>query len=128
MGNLSMDIYRYFHPHFNPRLRSIALRQQELNELEQGAIELKRALERADTRFQNTQPTSFGLSPLGEAIESLNYVCDKLSGLSRAHPGDGPNALEQLAEERSAAPGWESWVRLVRERLRLIRRSLQPTS
>ena len=35
-----MDLYRYFHPHYNPRLRKVPLRLQELAELEQKQSEL----------------------------------------------------------------------------------------
>jgi hypothetical protein len=55
-----MDIYRYFHPHHNPRLRTTPIRLQELNELEEAARELRRAIERAGLRsLREGQRVSF---------------------------------------------------------------------
>ncbi len=48
-----MDLYRYFHPHHNPRLLLVPLRLQELGELEQAAAELKKAVRRAAIRSEN---------------------------------------------------------------------------
>ncbi len=48
-----MDLYRYFHPHYSPRLKNTPIRLLELAELELAAIELKKAIERAAIRVAN---------------------------------------------------------------------------
>ncbi len=53
-----MDLYRYFHPHHNPRLLRTPLRLQELGELEQAASELKKAIRRAAIRSENASKNS----------------------------------------------------------------------
>ena len=115
-----MDLYRYFHPHHNPRLRVTPMRLQELAELEQAAIELGKAIKRAHIRT--------GRAPIGDLCEEqFNHVLEAaqalvqgLSDLTTAHPGDDLTTMKQLLRERRDAPGWETWSRLLRQRLELM--------
>lgn len=109
-----MDLFRYFHPHHNPRLRKVPLRLQELGELELASKELHRALQRAQIRTEasNGDPESYN-----NILEAVNFVIESLSQLVRTHAGDSAEAVEQLIEERKNIPGWENWSRIVKERL-----------
>lgn len=110
-----MDIYRFFHPHHNPRLHSTALRLQELSEVEQAASELRKALERAQKRtFRKPCPPLLG-QHFVDLIKAMRFVEYGLQTLCDAHPGDSPAALKELIEERSGFAGWESWTKLLRE-------------
>lgn len=115
-----MDLYRYFHPHHNPRLRNVPLRLQELGELEQAAIELKRALERAELRAEITGIGGIKKEHFSDVLVAIDYIAESLSTLTRAHPGDSLETMNQLLKEREEAPGWENWVRLLRQRLRTV--------
>jgi len=119
-----MDLIRYFHPHHNPRLRSRELRLQEVSELEQAAIELKKALRRAEVRSEAVEKKGETQTPLrkehfNQLQVAMEYVVESLGTLSQAHPGDETPAMYQLLEERKEAPGWENWARLLKERLEL---------
>ena len=118
-----MDLFRYFHPHHHPRLRQVPLRLQELGELELAAIELGRAIRRAQIRSENrftptTHPTS-EITPerLEEIASSLDFAANKLAGLVHLHPGDSVDDMERLIGERKSISGWENWSRIVKERL-----------
>lgn len=115
-----MDLYRYFHPHHNPRLHKTPLRLQELGELEQAAIELTKAIQRAEIRTRNAPLGPLHEEHFGDIVAALNYVVEALSELTKAHPGDDLNTMMQLLRERSDAPGWESWTKLLRQRLQLL--------
>lgn len=115
-----MDLYRYFHPHHNPRLQKVALRLQELGELEQAAIELTRAVKRAEIRSKKTPVVGLNEESFSQVLEALDFVSQKLAELTRAHPGDDVEAMAQLLQERKEAPGWETWSRLLKQRLRLL--------
>ena len=112
-----MDLYRYFHPHHNPRLKAIPLRLQELGELEQAATELKRALERAKLRTARHSVGGIRPDHIDEILIAMDYVVDSLSILTKAHPGDDSEAMTQLLGEREDAPGWENWARLLKQRM-----------
>ncbi|MFN8391008.1 MAG: hypothetical protein U0136_12025 [Bdellovibrionota bacterium] len=112
-----MDLYRYFHPHHNPRLKNIPLRLQELAELEQAATELKRALERAKLRATDHPVGGIRKEHFGEILIAMDYVVDSLSTLTKAHPGDESETMAQLLKERVDAPGWENWARLLEQRI-----------
>jgi len=132
-----MDLYRYFHPHHNPRLRKEPLRLQELSELEQAASELKKAVKRAEIRCQPTgEVTSEPLTSTDDTSASqdlggirqdhfsqiliaLDYVAESLSTLTKAHPGDDDVMLSRILKERENAPGWENWCSLLEQRLSL---------
>lgn len=113
-----MDLYRYFHPHYSPRLKNTPLRLQELAELELAAQELKRALERAEARVKNN-PGFAGITPehFSEILIAASYLVDSLTTISSAHPGDTEETMSEMAKERAESPGWESWVRLLKQRL-----------
>ena len=118
-----MDLFRYFHPHHHPRLRRVPLRLQELGELELAAIELGRALRRAQIRSENrfapsTIPTS-EITPekLAEIVSSLDFATNRLAALIHLHPGDSVDDMEHLIKERKLISGWENWSRIVKERL-----------
>lgn len=110
-----MDIYRFFHPHHNPRLHNTALRLQELSELEQAASELRKALERAQKRsVRRPSPPILG-QHFADIIKAMRFVEYSLQTLSDAHPGDQGNVLLDLINERSQFAGWETWTALLRE-------------
>jgi len=113
-----MDLFRYFHPHYHPRLRKVPLRLQEIGELELAAKELSRALKRAQLRTEsnagNTRITSDQVLEVAEVVDNATQL---LSELLRIHPGDSIEDIEQLIEERQTVSGWENWSRIVRERL-----------
>lgn len=113
-----MDLYRYFHPHHNPRLRATPLRIQELGELEQAATELARALERAALRSSLAPIGGISGEHLEQILEAARYIVDSLHLLTAAHPGDTVDEMTKLLDERANAPGWDTWARLVRQRLR----------
>lgn len=110
-----MDIYRFFHPHHNPRLLRTRLRLQELIELEHATAELTKALERAQQRAsRQPSPPILGehfndLIRAGRFIEaSLQTICD-------AHPGDSDDERAALAKERDSCSGWEAWTKFFRD-------------
>ncbi len=115
---VKMDLYRYFHPHYSPRLKNTPLRLQELAELELAAQELKRALERAEMRVKKN-PVVAGITGdhFSEILVAANYLADSLATVANAHPGDSEETMLEMIKERSESPGWESWVRLLKQRL-----------
>ena len=121
-----MDLYRFFHPHYNPRLRGVPLRLQELSELHLAAVELTDALKRAELRPAPPPVNELKCRSLGDAIEALGFAIDTLAELIRKHPGDETAIMRQLMRERANAPGWETWTALVRERIRLIEQHQLP--
>ena len=115
-----MDLYRYFHPHHNPRLRNTCLRLQELAELEQAAAELNRAVRRAKIRGRNVPVGGIREEHFDELLSALDYIVTTLAALTSAHPGDSMETMLELLRERKDAPGWETWSRLLRQRLDLL--------
>ncbi len=115
-----MDLYRYFHPHFNPRLRHQPLRLIELGELAQAAAEIKNALSRAHLRSSNA-PNSLGEeSQFMELTGLLDIVIQRLQTIAESMPEDDLQTMKRLLEERKNAPGWEGWCALLAERLQLL--------
>ena len=112
-----MDIYRYFHPHHNPRLFSTPLRQQELSELEQAAAELRKAIERARLRVERAQRGRILPSHFTDLIKAVTFLENSLQVLSDAHDGDAPEILQELIQERNNLRGWEGWTSIVQEQL-----------
>lgn len=112
-----MDIYRFFHPHHNPRLHSTPLRQQELSELEQAASELRKALERAERRTARRPVAPIMPEHFGDLIKAIIFVEKSLQTICDAHPGDCKTSQSDLINERSSLAGWESWVGLLREQV-----------
>lgn len=112
-----MDIYRFFHPHHNPRLHSTPLRQQELSELEQATSELRKALERAQQRITRRPVPPIMPEHFRDLIKAIRFVEASLQTLSDAHPGDSYEVLGELVTERSELSGWEAWTTLLREQL-----------
>lgn len=115
-----MDLYRYFHPHHNPRLRHVPLRLQELSELEQAAIELKKALQRAEIRAASASIGGIREEHFAELVLAIDYIVESLHTLGKAHPGDSLEIVSQLLEERKDTPGWENWSRLLHQRLHFL--------
>ena len=115
-----MDLYRYFHPHHNPRLRNVSLRLQELCELKQAAEELKRAVERAEIRAENSENGPIRRDHFSEILVALDYAVESLDVLENAHEGDSEQTMCDLLNERKDAPGWENWGRLLRQRLEIL--------
>ena len=112
-----MDIYRFFHPHHNPRLHSTRLRQQELSELEQAASELRKALERAKLRTARNPAGAIVPAHFRDIIKAMNFVEASLQTLCDAHDGDDYQTLCELIRERSQLSGWEAWTSLLQEQL-----------
>ncbi|RMD86413.1 MAG: hypothetical protein D6808_03335 [Candidatus Dadabacteria bacterium] len=112
-----MDIYRYFHPHHNPRLMSTPIRQLELVELEQAASELEKSLKRAKQRLERKSVPPIMPEHFTDVIKAMNFVTRSLQTLCDAHPGDSKEDLRDLVEERSACSGWETWSALLQEQL-----------
>jgi len=112
-----MDIYRFFHPHHNPRLHSTPVRQQELSELEQAAAELRKALERAQQRTVRKPVSPILPSHYVDIIKAMHFVEHSLQTLCDAHPGDTRNHLIDMINERSGFSGWEHWTSLLSEQL-----------
>ena len=112
-----MDIYRFFHPHHNPRLRSIKLRLQELTEISLAVKEIDRVLKRTKRRLLHNE-TSLNL--IEDTINAINLAYELLETNIRNYPEDTPEDLEQMLKERLQAPGWEAWCKLVESRLAYI--------
>ena len=112
-----MDIYRFFHPHHNPRLHSTPLRLQELLELEQAAAELRKALERAKRRTARRPSGAILPSHFSDIIKAIRFVESSLQTLCDAHDGDSDSILHELVQERSSFSGWEAWTSLLLEQL-----------
>jgi hypothetical protein len=108
-----MDIYRFFHPHHNPRLVNVALRYTELSELLQAAAELRKALERAQQRTSRKAAPPILPEHFADIIKAGRFIEASLQTLCEAHPGDSEDVLHELATERSSASGWEAWTRNV---------------
>lgn len=114
-----MDIYRFFHPHHNPKLHSTPLRQQELSELLQVASELFKALSRGKMRTLRQTVGNLSSQEFDPAIEALKDVIVSLQTLIDLHPGDSRDALADLISERAQMSGWDNWTRLLGEQLRI---------
>ena len=112
-----MDIYRFFHPHHNPRLHRTALRQQELSELEQATSELRKALERAQQRAGKKPVAPIMAEHFVDLIKAMKFVESSLQTICDAHPGDSEQDLIGLIEERSGFSGWETWTALIGEHI-----------
>jgi hypothetical protein len=111
-----MDLFRYFHPHHNPRLRKVALRLQEVGELELAAKELARALKRAQIRVESS-PSTITVEQVGQVLAAVDAASEMLTSLIELHPGDTEQDMERMIEERQHISGWENWTTIVRERL-----------
>lgn len=114
-----MDIYRFFHPHHNPRLHSTPPRQQELSELEQAASELLKALERIQQRTKRKAVAPILPEHFTDIIKAMRFIESSLQTLCDAHPGDSPQVMHELIQERSEMSGWEAWTSLINEQIRL---------
>lgn len=112
-----MDIYRFFHPHHNPRLNRTKLRQQELSELEQACAELRKALERAQQRAEKKAVAPIMPEHFIDLIKALRFVESSMQTIVDAHPGDSEQDLIDLIQERSGFSGWENWTSLLAEHL-----------
>ena len=112
-----MDIYRFFHPHHNPRLVCTPIRQIELVELEQAATELRKAIARAKYRIEKKPVNPIQPEHFNDVIKALDYIAKSLQTLCDAHPGDSELDLADLVEERARSSGWETWAALLHEQL-----------
>jgi len=120
-----VDIYRFFHPHHNPRLHRTALRQQELSELEQAAAELRKALERAQSRCTRNPKAPIMPQHFADLLKAMRFVEASLQTLCDSHQGDSLTTLAEMIQERSGFSGWESWTSLLNEQLVLERDPLE---
>ena len=112
-----MHIYRFFQPHHNPRLLKTPLRQLEISELEQAASELRKALERAQQRAGRKSLPPIMSEHFVDLLKALRFVEHSLQTLCDAHPGDAPNVLLEMIQERRELMGWEAWTSLLEEQL-----------
>lgn len=112
-----MDIYRFFHPHHNPRLHHTPVRQQELSELEQVASELRKALERAQQRMSRRPVAPLMPEHFTDLLKAVGFVVRSLQTICDAHPGDSAEDLRELVAERGDFSGWEVWTSLLKEQL-----------
>jgi hypothetical protein len=108
-----MDIYRFFHPHHNPRLANTPMRYTELSELLQAAVELRKALERAQQRTSRHPKPPICPEHFADIIKAQRFVESSLQTLCEVHPGDTEDELGGLAGERSSSSGWEAWTKNV---------------
>jgi hypothetical protein len=108
-----MDIYRFFHPHHNPRLVNTALRYTELSELLQAAVELRKALERAQQRTSRQSKPPILPEHFTDIIKAQRFIEASLQTLCEVHSGDSEEELSGIAAERTSSSGWESWTRNV---------------
>jgi hypothetical protein len=109
-----MDIYRFFHPHHNPRLRRTRIRYQELCELEHAASELTRALAVAKERCARKPVANIAGEQFVELLKAGRFLEQSLHALRDAHPGDAPDEQDAIASERSSLVGWEGWTKAFR--------------
>ena len=112
-----MHIYRFFQPHHNPRLLTTAVRQLELSELEQAASELRKAIERAQQRAKRRPVPPIMSEHFTDVLKAMRFVEQSLETLCDAHPGDAPNILLELIQERHELASWETWTSLLEEQL-----------
>lgn len=117
---LDMDLYRYFHPHHNPRLRSAPLRMQELSELQLAVVELRNAVRRAEVRTAAAAVGALTPERFAEVSRLLEAASGIFDRLISEHPDDDVDMLKTLIRERSNAPGWEGWTHLVAQRLEVL--------
>jgi hypothetical protein len=108
-----MDMYRFFHPHHNPRLVNTALRYTELSELLQAAVELRKALERAQQRTSRHATPPILAEHFTDIVKAQRFIEASLQTLCEVHPGDSEDELAGIAAERASSSGWESWTRNV---------------
>jgi hypothetical protein len=108
-----MDIYRFFHPHHNPRLVATGMRYTELSELLQAAVELRKVLERAQQRTSRQPKPPILPEHFTDIIKAQRFIEASLRTLCEAHPGDSGEELEGIAAERSSSSGWEAWTKNV---------------
>ena len=113
-----MDLYKYFQPHHNPRLRSQSIRHQEIGELLEANIELGKACERAFIRQKESPIDAINNEDLAKVLNYLHNSLTLLEQISENHPGDEDQELEKMIDERKDAPGWESWARILKERFK----------
>lgn len=112
-----MDIYRFFHPHHNPRLHNTPIRQQELGELEHAASELRKAIERAQQRVARRPVPGISVEHFTNILKAMRYVEASMQSVSDLHPGDSLSVLSDLIHERSELSGWEAWTSLLGQQI-----------
>lgn len=110
-----MDIYRFFHPHHNPRLHNTPLRLQELSELLHAAAEIRKALERAKQRLIRKPVGLILPDHFTNILKAATFIEDSLDMVCNAHPGDGPEDIAEVSREREGMVGWERWVEHVND-------------
>lgn len=114
---LLMDLYKFFHPHHNPRLNNVPIRYTELSELLQATTELRKALERAQHRASKAPCDPILPEHFVGAIKASKFLEAALQAISEAHPGDSTDVLKEVVRERSNISGWDAWTRSVHETL-----------
>ena len=112
-----MDLYRFFYPFANPRLHATPVRQQELSELEQVAAELRKAVERLQRRTAKKSIGAITSDHFDDMVKALAFVEESLQTLNDAHPGDRPEVVQDMINERINMSGWEQWTQLLLEQI-----------
>lgn len=113
-----MDLYRFFYPHHNPRLRTVKLRLQELTEISLAIKEIGRVLNRSKRRIGADESY---LENMEDTINAIDLAHSIIETTIRNYPEDTPEDLECMLKERIGAPGWEAWCKLVDSRLDYIK-------
>ena len=98
-------------------MHSTAIRQQELCELLQAASELRKALDRAQTRTKRKSAPPILPQHFDDLIKATRFVESSLETLVDAHEGDVARELPQIMRERKGFPGWEGWISIVQQHL-----------
>ncbi len=114
-----MDLYRFFYPHHNPRLRVVKLRLQELTEISLAIKEVGRVLNRSKKRLGQDTPET--LDEMEDTIGAIELAHSIIESMILNYPEDSPEDLESMLKERRNAPGWEAWCKLVESRLDYIK-------
>lgn len=120
-----MDLYRFFHPHHNPRLRNKPIRLQELSELELAAKELLRAMDRASIRISSSEKKFIPADLIQASSEAIELASELLHQIVDLQPEDTEEEMLELLEERKLAPGWEAWCKLLSERIEMLKNTFK---
>lgn len=110
-----MDIYSFFYSHHNPKIKNKPVRQQEVLELYQVVLELKKALKTAEHRTEACGKPPYLSQHFAEIVAQLEPIAQNLNNLAEAHPGDSESDVKELIQERSDLPSWKNWSQLIED-------------
>lgn len=89
------------------------MRYTELSELLQAAVELRKALERAQQRTSRQPKPPILPEHFTDIIKAQRFIEASLQTLCEVHPGDSVEELEVIVTERASSSGWEAWTKNV---------------